>query len=131
MTVLPSDNSLLPTSCLRVCRTRSSGTQMHQTLTCLGPPPLLPPRTSYTFWEALLAHGGEWMWNNVQHDVNDSLDWLLTAYRNGSLLWVTDGSYNSKLAPEVSGVGWIVHNTASSCQWSFSFTEISPEASSY
>ena len=33
------------------------------------------------------------------------LDWVLAALREGTGIWVTDGSYNKKVTPFVSGAG--------------------------
>ena len=48
------------------------------------------------------------MWTNVVNEGGD-LQWVVDAMANGTATWVTDGSYNRKVAPLVSGAGWIVY----------------------
>ncbi len=125
------DHPLRLASCTQVRPTRSSGLESRLSLMCTSTPVVQPLASSPSFWDALLVQGGEWMWTNFQFNWDDSFDWMMAAYQEGSLLWVTDGSYNSKTAPEVSGVGWIVHDGKSGRQWKCSFIEISPAANSY
>ena len=46
--------------------------------------------------------------------VNEGLDlgWVVEAMTRETAIWVTDGSYNKKIAPQVSSAGWIVYCTA-------------------
>jgi hypothetical protein len=53
------------------------------------------------------------------------------AYPNGTLMWLTDSSYDKKWVPKVSEVGWIGHDSMSSHRLTCLFVEISPLASSY
>ncbi len=99
------DHPLRPASCLRVRPTRSSDSKPRRTLTCTGVPLAQRPAAPRSFWDDLRAQGGEWMWTHFVFDGDESFDWLTRAYQEGSLMWVTDGSYNSKTAPEVSGSG--------------------------
>ena len=50
------------------------------------------------------------MWNNI---VNEGVDlcWVVDALKNGTAIWVTDGSFNRPIAPLVSGAGWIIEGT--------------------
>jgi len=59
------------------------------------------------FWEFLYSWGGEWMWEGLDGDKTE-MTWLTEGMKQGSLIWVTDGSYNRKMAADVSGVGWVV-----------------------
>ena len=77
------------------------------------------------------AHGGGvWMWKEVVNEGGD-LDWVVTAMRGGTGIWVTDGSYNKKVAPRVSGAGWVFYCTTAKKKLYGSFFERSPRAGSY
>ncbi|MGB2419943.1 MAG: hypothetical protein ACPH9Z_07405, partial [Luminiphilus sp.] len=77
---------------------------------CHGPPQLVGVPNEKTFLEFLRSWGGEWMWQNVGNDDN-SLDWLVAAIERGTTIWVTDGSYNKDIAPNISGAGWVIYCT--------------------
>jgi hypothetical protein len=62
------------------------------------------------FLEQLKKWGGDWMWENVRNEEKE-LDWVAAAMQEGTAIWVTDGSYNRKVAPDVSGAGWLVYCT--------------------
>jgi hypothetical protein len=100
-------------------------------ITCTGPAYTPPEVTASTFWEHLLSLGREWMWNSFNFKEDDTLSWLITALMNDTLIWVTDGSYDSKLAPEISGVGLVVFDSESTQSWECSFVEYLPDANSY
>ena len=103
------------------------------TLLSTGPPLASGPSDPTDFWKYLKNWGGVWMWDTFHLDDPSSADlsWLVLAVRNNTAVWVTDGSYDRKRAPTVSGAGWIVHCTASGRRLSCSFYERSPAASSY
>jgi hypothetical protein len=82
------------------------------------------------FWSFLSAWGGTWMWRNVVNSSTD-LDWLITAIRCDTAVWCTDGSYDKLLAPDISGVGWMIFDTATSHQLYGNFFERSVDAGSY
>jgi hypothetical protein len=65
------------------------------------------------FWGFLCSWGGEWMWEGVQPDKDSPQDmlWVAEGLTNGSLIWVTDGSYDRKKAIDLCGVGWIIFCT--------------------
>jgi hypothetical protein len=70
------------------------------------------------------------MWEEVVGDKED-LSWLVDARRNGKAVLVTDGSFDRKRAPLVSGAGWVITCRNS---WKFlrgSFYETSVSASAY
>ena len=121
----------IPVSCARAHKLKSSDQANRISLTCIGPPRHVPQKLSASFWDDLLELGGEWMWDSFVFDTDDSLDWLVSAFIGGTLLWVTDGSYNSKIAPDVSGSGWIACDSGSSRRWACSFYEVSSSATSY
>ena len=122
---IPSDeiNTFLYASCTRVRPSADNNGASRRALTCVGPslqhnqPPIL------SFWDRLLSVGGTWMWTNFHFDGDDSPEWIVEAYKNGSLRWVTDGSHDPKRAPEISGAGWIVFDTCTARKWACSFTE--------
>ena len=64
----------------------------------------LPPIT--TFKDHLLSFGGPWMWKD--HHVPDDNDWIVAGMEQGTLICVTDGSYDGKKAPTICGAGWII-----------------------
>ena len=82
------------------------------------------------FLDRMKEWGGDWMWENVRNEGN-GLDWVANAMREGTAVWVTDGSYNKKVAPDVSGAGWLVYCTKRSKKLFGSFYERSPQAGSY
>ena len=102
-------------------------------LRCVGPPLASGPSEPTNFWRFLRAWGGTWMWDSFHLDDPSSADlsWLVNAVRNNTAVWVTDGSFDRKRAPTVSGAGWIVHCTSTGRRLSCSFYEHSPAASSY
>ncbi len=50
------------------------------------------------------------MWEGVEPGNGSPLDmsWVADGLTLGSLIWVTNGSYNRKRASDLSGVGWII-----------------------
>jgi hypothetical protein len=96
----------------------------------IGPPLFLPKEPNLTFWELLRSFGGGWMWEYVTHEETD-MSWLRDAMSNGSLLAVTDGSYDRGRANNVSRSGWILLCTVSRRTLWGSFFEISPKARAY
>ena len=70
------------------------------------------------------------MWTDIVNEGGD-LDWVVTALRNGTGIWVTDGSYNKKMAQFVSGAGWVFYYTTAKKKLYRSFFERSPKAGSY
>ena len=73
------------------------------------------------------------MWESLHFDkeAKEDLTWLIDAMKNNTATWVTDGSYDQKRAPTVSGAGWLVFCTKTGRRFAGSFYEISPSASSY
>ena len=109
-----------------VTRTDEGGVR----LLCRGSPLAQRSLPPLRFFDFLRRRGGEWMWTNIVNEGRD-LRWVEAAMRNGTVIWVTDGSYNRKAAPHVSGAGWMLHCTASGRRLFGSFYERSPNAGSY
>ena len=59
------------------------------------------------------------------------MDWLRDGMVNGTLVWCADGSYKRKVAPDVSGAGWIVECTKCGKRMEGSFYEESDSANAY
>ncbi len=98
-----------------------------------GPPMARGPQQTSDFWDFLRSWGGEWMWEGVDdcQPTKHDLSWLIQGMEMNSLIWVTDGSYDRKRAPTISGVGWIIFCQTSGKRMVGSFWEKSPTASSY
>ncbi len=83
---------------------------MHVNKMNSGPALARGPQQPSNFWEFLRSLGGKWMWNRVKDSqaMKHDLSWLIQGMETNSLIWVTDGSYDRKRAPVISGVGWII-----------------------
>ena len=44
------------------------------------------------------------MWDRIKDEEQD-LQWLVSGLENGTIVCVTDGSYDRKIAPDISGAG--------------------------
>ncbi len=82
-----------------------------------------------TFWEGLYQGGGTWMWDYVS-DVTSEPSWLPLALERGTAALATDGSYNRKRGPNVSGAGWVIACRRSGNILNGSFFEFSSNPSS-
>jgi hypothetical protein len=73
------------------------------------------------------------MWDGVEDSqaTKHNLSWLIQGMEMNSLIWVTDGSYDRKRTPVISGVGWIIFYQTTSKHLVGSFWENSPSVSSY
>jgi hypothetical protein len=73
------------------------------------------------------------MWEGIEDGqaTKGDLSWLVQGMKSDSLLWVTDGSYDRKRAPVLSGVGWIIFCQHTGKHLVGSFWEKSSSASSY
>jgi hypothetical protein len=71
--------------------------------------PALAEVTDHTmdFWGFLRSWGGEWMWEGVEpsKDLLQDMLWVVEELTNGSLICITDGSYDRKKAIDLCGVG--------------------------
>ena len=70
------------------------------------------------------------MWEDVVGD-NEDLSWLVEALRNGTAVLVTDGSFDRKRAPLVSGAGWVITCRTAQKFLRGSFYKTSVSASAY
>ena len=98
-----------------------------------GPPLAAGPSITTYFWEYLRAWGGEWMWEGIEENqgTKHDLTWLVEGMSAGSLIWVTDGSYDRLKAPDLSGAGWIIFCTTTGKRLTGWFWEVSNTANSY
>ena len=66
--------------------------------------------TALDFWDQIREWGGLWMWEMIFPDVGLGFDvnWMISALRAGTLVGVTDGSYNRQKQPHVCTAGWII-----------------------
>ncbi len=83
-----------------------------------------------TFWEGHYQGGGTWMWDYML-DVTSEPSWLPLALERGTAVLTTDGSYDRKRGPNVSGAGWVIACQRSGNILKGSFFEFSSNASSY
>ncbi len=53
------------------------------------------------------------MWEVIEPVKETLVDisWMVDGLKNGSLIWVTNGSYNQKKAKDLCGVGWMIFCT--------------------
>jgi hypothetical protein len=102
-------------------------------VSCTGPPfPTPTSQANPSLWDILFSWGGQWMWESIQFDREGSdTSWLLTAFCNGTLIGVADGSYDRVRAPRICGTGWILCNRLTRRTLAGSFTEVSSSASSF
>ena len=99
-------------------------------LQCSGPELARDSSTTTTFWDYLRSWGGDWMWDGIQ-DEHQDISWLVEGLRNGTLICVTDGSYDRNIAPDISGAGFLLCCTKARRQLRANFYERSQSASSY
>ncbi|KAL3795721.1 hypothetical protein ACHAW5_004491 [Stephanodiscus triporus] len=59
----------------------------------IGPPLAVPKPVTRSFWAHLRLLWGEWMWEHICEGEGE-VDWVRDALINGTLLAVTDGSYD-------------------------------------
>ena len=69
------------------------------------------------------------MWKGLV--VPADMRWLTEAVTNTTLIFVIDGSYNLKKAPNICATGWIIHCTAEKCYISTTLIEQLDSAGSY
>jgi hypothetical protein len=62
---------------------------------------------AHTFWDDLYQGGGTWMWDYVS-GVTPEHSWLPLTLERGTAVLTTDGSYDRKGGPSVSGAGWVI-----------------------
>ena len=85
-----------------------------------------------TVWDLLNNWEGKWMWEWIENDGGRrDTEWIVNGMREGCLLWIADGSYKRKIAPHVSGVGWIIYCTRTQQEMKGRFFEVCKEANAY
>jgi hypothetical protein len=55
------------------------------------------------FWKELRRWGGEWMWDHIYMPYG--FDAVIDSVLAGSAIYVTDGSYNRSMRPDLNGAG--------------------------
>ena len=69
------------------------------------------------------------MWKDVHEKYkSQEIKWLLKGTESNALVWCADGSYKRKVAPYVSGAGWMVFCTKSKKSTEGQFFEYSESA---
>ena len=73
------------------------------------------------------------MWEGIEDGqaTKHGLSWLVQGMKSNTLLWVTDGAYDRKRTPVLSGVVWIIFCQTIGKHLVGSFWEKSPLARSY
>ena len=76
--------------------------------------------------------GMKWMWDGVDNPTQtDDKTWLVDGMKDNTIVWCTDGLYHRKLAPKVSGAGWMAYCTKTDNKMTGNSLEISDDAGSY
>ena len=127
-------NKPIATGFIKGAPTSVSGLNI-QLVTKLSEGPTLAEETEkeMDFWEFLRSWGGAWMWKGVEpgNCSPSDMSWIADGLTLGSLIWVTDGSYDRKRASDLSGVGWIIFCKSTGFRITGSFWEKSISATSY
>lgn len=63
--------------------------------------------------------------------VHGRLDDVIAAYRNGTAIWCTDGSFDRVIMPDVSSAGWTVFDPTTHSHIRAGFYEVTDSASAY
>ena len=79
--------------------------------------------------EYLKSWGGEWMWRDLR--LGDDPSWVADSLDKGTLVCVTDGSYNKNMDPEICSAGWIIQCRETGKRIIGTVTERSASAGSY
>ncbi len=127
-------NKPIATGFIKGAPTSVSGFNV-QLVTKLSEGPTLAEETEKEmhFWEFLHNWGGAWMWEGVEpgNGSPSDMSWIADGLTLGSLIWVTDGSYDRKRASDLSGVGWIIFCKSMGFCITGSFWERSISTTSY
>ena len=79
--------------------------------------------------EYLKAWGGDWMWRDLR--ISEDPSWVAESLTKGTLVCVTDGSYNKNIDPEICSAGWIIQCRESGKRIIGTVLERSASAGSY
>jgi hypothetical protein len=73
------------------------------------------------------------MWDDTDSGAHtkDNISRIVEGMTKGSLIWMTDGSYNRKKAVDISRAGWIIFCINTGCRKTGPFWERSSTASSF
>ena len=82
-----------------------------------------------TFVEFLKSWEGKWTWDGLI--LSEDPSWVAKCLKNGTLVCVTDGSYNKQVAPDVCSAGWVMACLQTKRQISGTLIERSEYAGSY
>jgi hypothetical protein len=70
------------------------------------------------------------MWEGIT--VKGKLEEVIAAYKNGTTIWCTDGSYHRVVMPDISSAGWTIFDPLITSHIRGSFFEVTgPAASAY
>jgi hypothetical protein len=95
------------------CRTRSGGLHIYLGEVNIIPIKVVPISVDKVESDIIVDVGGPllggrtWMWDYVP-DVTSEPSWLLLALERGTAVLATDGSYDRRRGPNVSGAGWVI-----------------------
>ena len=82
-------------------------------LRCSGPPLAAKLEDPSDFWDYLTRLRGHWIWEGLTDKYKYyDLTWLVEEPQNGTIEWCTDDYYHRGRAPNISGAGWMVCDTA-------------------
>ena len=70
------------------------------------------PTEQCTLNHTLEEWGEKWIWYHLDLAERDDLDWLADAFRNGTSLFICDGSYQPDLCRYLGAATWIIELTA-------------------
>jgi hypothetical protein len=87
-----------------------------------GPDRFDPPAIQHDLLSLLASWGGEWMWERIT--VHGNLETVVEAYRNGTAIWCTDGSFDRVVMPDVSSAGWTIFDPRTHSHIRASFYEV-------
>ena len=79
--------------------------------------------------EHLKSWGGDWMWRDLR--IREDPIWVSESLAKGTLVCVTDGSYNKVTDPEICSAGWIIQCRETGKSIVGTVLERSPSAGSY
>ncbi len=119
------DEPLLPSVIQGMPTSVSGFTIQHAIKLSEGPALVEATDHAMDFWGFLCSWGGEWMCEGVElgKDLPQDMLWVVEGLTNGSLIWVTDGSYDRKKAIDLCGVGWIIFCTKTGYRLTGTFWE--------
>lgn len=70
--------------------------------------------------------GGLWMWESI--DLKRTFHSVITAIKNNTAIWATDGSFDRAQAPSISSARWIIYCPSTKHYLHGSFYEVLPDS---